>query len=154
MAEYTFQVQRSDDEGDSWSPISEPQTIDDVTDIHWSLDFMADDLRPEGLPEGASWRIAAWEGADATADPDFTSESWAADPPETAAADQLPEELSPERLLAELEEIRGMREALEERRDLVIRVLMKTSTKVPRARIAAAAGVKEARLYQIRDGRL
>jgi hypothetical protein len=61
--------------------------------------------------------------------------------------------------LANLEDVTGqIREAerrLEDlgyRRDELIRSLMGTKS-VPRKEIAAAAGLKEPRLYQIRDGR-
>jgi hypothetical protein len=55
-------------------------------------------------------------------------------------------------LLAELREIRDRQNELTHRRDEVIRELMTRSTRVLRADIAAAAGVKEARLYQIAPG--
>ena len=154
MADYTIQVQRTDDDGDSWTPIKDADTVEDVDDIHRALEDIAAGQWPMVLPAKAGWRVAAWVGADAdtSTDPDLTTEAWTGDDPE-AVADELPDELVPERLLAELDQIRRMREALDERRDLVIRVLMKTDTRVPRARIATAAGVKEARLYQIRDGR-
>lgn len=58
-------------------------------------------------------------------------------------------------MLDELEDIRRRRgelvTELDERRDELVRTLMGTS--VARKRIADAAGLKEARLYQIRDGR-
>jgi hypothetical protein len=54
-------------------------------------------------------------------------------------------------VLAELEEITAKRQQLGDRRDEIVRDLMQTS--VARKRLARAAGLKEARLYQIRDGR-
>lgn len=54
-------------------------------------------------------------------------------------------------VLAELEEITAKRQQLGGRRDEIVRDLMQTS--VARKRLAQAAGLKEARLYQIRDGR-
>lgn len=58
-------------------------------------------------------------------------------------------------MLAELEDIIAKRAKLtaelDERRDELVRSLMKTS--VARKRIAAAADLSEPRLYQIRDGR-
>jgi hypothetical protein len=63
-----------------------------------------------------------------------------------------------ENLLALIDAEAGQIEAAEkeiaertERRDELIRAALRTE--LPRASIAAAAGVKEARLYQIRDGR-
>lgn len=56
-----------------------------------------------------------------------------------------------DQMLAELEQVVADVDALSARRDVLVRALM--STAVPRARIAAAAGVREARLYQIKDGR-
>ena len=52
---------------------------------------------------------------------------------------------------AELAAIAAKQETLTERRSQLVRSLMATS--VARNEIAAAARVKEARLYQIRDGR-
>lgn len=52
---------------------------------------------------------------------------------------------------AELATIAAKQETLAERRGQLVRSLMATS--VARSEIAAAARVKEARLYQIRDGR-
>lgn len=58
-------------------------------------------------------------------------------------------------MLDELEDITRRRaelvSELDERRDELVRTLMGTA--VARKRIADAAGLKEARLYQIRDGR-
>jgi hypothetical protein len=58
-------------------------------------------------------------------------------------------------MLDELEDITRRRAELvaelDDRRDQLVRTLMGTS--VARKRIAEAAGLKEARLYQIRDGR-
>jgi len=54
-------------------------------------------------------------------------------------------------MLAELESITARRADLDARRDELVRALMGTS--VARSRIAEAARVKEARLYQIRDDR-
>jgi hypothetical protein len=159
MSEYTIQFQRSDDEGDSWTPFGEAETLEDVTDIRTSLDHIAADADID-LPEASTWRIWAWPGSEVGDGTNFEAESgpWMADTAEDKAwaLQQLPEELSPDRLLAELEELRDLVQAGIERRDRVVRVLMTIDAKVvkvPRARIAAAAGVSEPRLYQIRDGR-
>lgn len=58
-------------------------------------------------------------------------------------------------MLTELEDIAARRrrlvDELDERRDELVRSLLRTSA--PRERIAESAGVSVARLYQIRDGR-
>lgn len=54
-------------------------------------------------------------------------------------------------MLTELEDIKTKSAELDERRDELVRTLMSSS--VARKRIAAAAGLSEPRLYQIRDGR-
>jgi hypothetical protein len=65
------------------------------------------------------------------------------------AAQQLVEDIADEAAAIEAAE-RAIAEHTA-RRDELIRAALRTE--LPRAAIAAAAGVKEARLYQIRDGR-
>jgi hypothetical protein len=55
-------------------------------------------------------------------------------------------------LLEELNDIKGRRTELDQRRDQIIKTLMRSKAPVPRAEIAAAAGIKGARLYQIAPG--
>jgi hypothetical protein len=56
---------------------------------------------------------------------------------------------TPNDLLTELTDIKGQRATLDERRDQIIKTLMGSKARIPRAEIAAAAGIREARLYQI-----
>lgn len=73
---------------------------------------------------------------------------------ETAYAHDL-NSTGEDHMLAELEDVAAKRRRLvgelDERRDELVRSLMRTS--VARKRIAAAAELSEPRLYQIRDGR-
>jgi hypothetical protein len=55
-------------------------------------------------------------------------------------------------LIEELSDIKDRRTELDQRRDQIIKTLMRSKAPVPRAEIAAAAGLREARLYQIAPG--
>jgi hypothetical protein len=62
--------------------------------------------------------------------------------------------MTADQLLAELAATTAERVRLDERRDELVRALMRMdAADAPRERIAEAAGLKVARLYQIRDGR-
>jgi hypothetical protein len=151
--EYTFQFQRSFD-GKTWTPVNDAETVEDVTDPQWSVDYIADDLASgyglDDLPAGTTWRLCGWSGADADtrAEPDVVS-----GPARGSDDGVLLVDMSPEDLLNELTRTRDQIAVLSDRRDAIIRILMPRDSKVKvhRPTIAKAAGVKEARLYQIRD---
>lgn len=169
--DYTVQAQFSTDDGLTWLPFREASDFDHtdpdtrVDDIAVSLNWIAEEFEDDELPQGALWRIAAWRGlgADTSAEPHFHNGPWAGPGQEVQTQGQAYEEslqslghaldrdLSPDALLKDLKDTRDMLAQLTKRRDRAIRILMKTDTR--RGRIAEAAGVKEARLYQIRDER-
>lgn len=63
-------------------------------------------------------------------------------------------EASPKEQLAELGKVSADLEVLTARREHLVRSLMQApASEAPRTQIAKAARIKEARLYQIRDGR-
>lgn len=169
--DYTVQAQISTDGGETWQSFREAADFDHtdpdtrVDDIAVSLDYIAGDFEEDELPQGALWRIAAWRGlgADTSAAPHFHNGPWAGPGQEVQTQGQayegslrslghaLDRDLSPDALLKDLQATRDMLAHLTKRRDAAIRMLMKTDTK--RARIADAAGLKEARLHQIKNER-
>lgn len=170
MTDYTVQAQYSTDNEATWTAIAERENLDHtdpdtrITDPAQFLEDVADNYADAEMPAGAVWRIGLWPGldADTSGEPEFVVGPWTISnevrtPGQVyeedleALGQTLGREISPESLLKELAENRNMRLALEERRDTVIRILMKTDTK--RGKIAAAAGVSEPRLYQVRDNR-
>lgn len=165
--DYTIQSQYSLDGGETWLPFRDAEDFDHrepethIKDIAVSLDILASDFEDEGLPQGAVWRIAAWRGlgVDTSTEAHFWNGPWDGPGQEVMTPAQAAEQtlrdlsyafgrdLTPPGLLKEVSEIRDLLAQLTKRRDAAIRMLMKTDTR--RARIAEAAGLKEARLYQI-----
>jgi hypothetical protein len=153
MADYTVQVQRSFD-AITWTPVSKPETVEDVTDIRASLGYIAGDQYID--EPKAVWRVCAWPGrdADATAEPAAIAgpfldevrelEDWATPVGAPVGPD-------PDGLLEELAVMAFAMDLLSARRDILIKALMrlKPPAKVARGAIAEAAGVSVPRLNQI-----
>lgn len=151
MTAYTLQTQFSTDGGATWGPVEHAENIDDTltpTEIIEQTGWP--DPTEWDLPPYSMWRIGIWIGhlADtATTPAAVLGPCW-------AGTDELVPAMPPaDLMLQELLDIRTRRRLLAARRDELVRHLMNLEPRVARSGIAVAAGVGDARLYQIRDGR-
>lgn len=133
MTMYTVQIEAMGDSPNIWQALAPSENIpaDDS-----AADVAAWVAENQNIAEGDHyWRVRVWYGgnADVHAKPDA----------EYTSADLI---------LDELRANRGRVAGLMERRDEFIRKLMAMEPTVARADIAQAAGLSEARLYQIKAG--
>lgn len=137
MTTYTVKIEASGGNG-IWQAMAPAETIEDDGTAEELASFVAGN---QTVAKSGTWRVRVWVGDDTGVEPAAEYER-----PESEVADEL---------LAALTRVTARRarlvEELDAQRDSLVRELMGTSA--PRGRIASAAGVKEARLYQIRDGR-
>ncbi|WP_045740853.1 hypothetical protein [Actinoplanes rectilineatus] len=132
MPTYTVVIEASNNDGTIWQALAPSETVEDDATAEDIAQWTASN---QNIAEGNNWRVRVWNGADA-------------DIHTTPNAEYVAGE---DDLIAELRMARLRIAELTDQRDNLIQQLMDTG--VPRARIANAAGLREARLYQIRDGR-
>lgn len=132
MPTYTVRIEASNSDGTIWQALAPAENVTEDATAAEIAEWTASN---QDVAEGTGWRVRVWNGADA----DEHSEP---------AAEYVAGE---DDLISELRMTRARVAELTDQRDNLVRQLMETD--VARGRIAEAAGVKEARLYQIRDGR-
>lgn len=137
MTTFTVEIQASNADGTIWQAVQPAETIDTSG---WGSNWTAEDVARTTVDHQtiaeAPYRVAVWEGSRTDTDPSFV----------------LDVEIGPEEMLASIESAaRRAAQAISERDALICAAMARTD--MPRADLAAAAGVTEARLYQIRDHR-
>lgn len=140
MPTYTVQIEASALNREIWQALAPAETVEDEGTPDEVAEAVA---RNQNIAEGGTWRVRVWTGKDADTGIQPAGEY---ERPKSEVIDELIDELGS--IVAQRDRVV---EELDSQRDALIRALM--GTDVPRDRVAATAGLKVARLYQIRDGR-
>jgi hypothetical protein len=139
MTTFTVEIQARNADGTIWQAMEPAETIDTSG---WGTDWTAEEVARTTVDHQTiaekPYRVAVWAGtnADTSTEPSFI----------------LDVEAKPESLLEDIRSAaRRAEQSIAERNELILVAMARTD--ISRTALAAAAGIKEARLYQIRDGR-
>lgn len=139
MTTFTVEVQASNTDGTAWQALEPAEFVDTSGwGANWTAEQVAQTTAEHQTIAEKPYRIAVWEGrnVDAAAEPSYV----------------LDVEVEPDDLLTDVRCAARRAAVAIAKRDELIRAAM-ARTDIPRAALADSAGVTEARLYQIRDGK-